>query len=53
VKSIVSGVPRSATTAIPNEPAWPPSPEPSSYAQTGVDGRSGWSCLLMGVWVNE
>jgi hypothetical protein len=53
VKSIVGGVPLSATTAIPNEPAWPPSPEPSSYAQTGVDGRSGWSCLLMVAWVNE
>ena len=35
--------------AMPNEPACPPRPEPSSYAQTGVLGNWGcrrrWICL--------
>ena len=39
VKLTVNGVPLRATRAIPNEPAWPASPEPSSYAQSGVGGR--------------
>src|SRR5450755_85789 len=35
------GVPVVAAMAMPSEPAWPDSPEPSSYAHTGVAGRSG------------
>ncbi len=41
MKLTSSGVPLCATTAIPNEPAWPASPEPSSYAHNGVGGRCG------------
>ncbi len=42
-----------ATTAIPNEPAWPASPEPSSDAHRGVGGRSGCSWRLISVSVKE
>src|SRR5271166_2365131 len=35
------GLPVVAAIAMPNEPACPDSPEPSSYAHTGVGGRSG------------
>ena len=52
MKLTSSGVPLCAITAIPNEPAWPPSPEPSSYAQSGVGGSSGCSCRAICVCVN-
>ena len=52
MKLISSGMPLWATTAIPNEPAWPPSPEPSSYAQIGVGGKLGCSCRAIGRCVN-
>jgi hypothetical protein len=46
-----SGTPTSAGTAIPNEPAWPERPLPSSYAQSGVEGRSG--CRWRQIWRSE
>ena len=53
MKRTVIGVPLCATTAIPNDPAWPSSPEPSSYAQIGVGGSRGCSCLAICFCVNE
>src|SRR5213078_1128289 len=38
---------------MPNEPAWPARPEPSSYAHTGVGGRSGCSLRRISRWVKE
>src|SRR4029453_8284269 len=37
---------------MPNDPAWPPSPEPSSYAQNGVGRRLGCSCRAISRNVN-
>src|SRR5450759_3326850 len=37
---------------MPNEPAWPARPEPSSYAHTGVGGRLGCSRRRISRWEN-
>src|SRR6266542_203171 len=36
---------------MPNEPACPPSPDPSSYAQNGVGGRLGCRCRAISLSV--
>src|SRR6266700_1657416 len=38
---------------MPNEPAWPARPEPSSYAHTGVGGKSGCSRRRISLWMKE